>query len=84
MKAMSLDTSLEKFRTKIPNKDQLDILVMYYRMEVEVGYSLGRKHSEDCGSGAKCKGGGGPLNNTGFISQNEMAVTKKDEVLSCI
>ena len=38
MKAMSLDTSLEKFRTKIPNKDQLDILVMYYRMEVEVGY----------------------------------------------
>ena len=38
VKALSLDTSLEKFRTKIPNKDQLDILVMYYRMEVEVGY----------------------------------------------
>ena len=40
VKALSiyLDTILEKFRTKIPNKDQLDILVMYYRMEVEVGY----------------------------------------------
>ena len=40
VKALSvcLDTSLEKFRTKIPNKNQLDILVMYYRMEVEVGY----------------------------------------------
>ena len=86
MKALSvcLDTSLEKFRTDISNEDQLCILVMYRRMEVEVGYSWGRKHSEDCGSGAKFKGGGGSLNNTGLISQNEMAVTKKDEVLSCI
>ena len=36
VKALSvcLDTSLEKFRTKIPNEDQLCILVMYTRMEV--------------------------------------------------
>ena len=36
VKALSvcLDTSLEKFRTKIPNEDQVGILVMYMRMEV--------------------------------------------------
>ena len=86
VKALSvcLDTSLEKFRTDISNEDQLCILVMYRRMEVEVGYSWGRKHSENCGSGAKCKEGSGPLNNTGLISQNEMAVTMTDEVLSSI
>ena len=86
VKALSvcLDTSLEKFRNKIPNEDQLGILVMHTRVEVEVGYSLGRKHSEYGGSGAKCKEGGGPLNNTGLISQNEMAVTMTDEVLSSI
>jgi hypothetical protein len=37
--SVCLDMSLEKFRTKIPNEDQLGILVMYTRMEVEVGYS---------------------------------------------
>ena len=41
VKALSvcLDTSLEKFRTKFPNEDQLGILVMYTRMEVEFSYS---------------------------------------------
>ena len=41
VKALSvcLDTSLEKFRNKIPNEDQLGILVMYMRMEVEFSYS---------------------------------------------
>ena len=57
---------------------------MYMRMEVEVSYSQGRKHSEDCGSDAKCKEGSGPLNNTGLISQTEMAVTMTYEVLSSI